>query len=59
MRRNRSLQVARLEADKADGRISQSYAAILPGASLGGGYTLYHSQAQNYNQVYLNLGYRF
>lgn len=39
MRRNKSLQAVRLEGDKADGRTWQSYAAILPGASLAGGYT--------------------
>jgi hypothetical protein len=26
---------------------------------LGGGYTFYRSQIQNYDQLYLNLGYRF
>jgi hypothetical protein len=27
--------------------------------ALGAGYTLYRSATQNYNQMYVNLGYRF
>ena len=43
---------ARFITGNADWSFARHYFA-------GGGYTLYHSPSQNYNQVYVNLGYRF